>query len=135
MKRKAWIKQWAAGATEWSEEVVMIRPNGSRVVEASPCIWTRLHRGSSTAGRINVFLHSSKAEALEAGALFAVDVLGDSDEAVQLFRDHRFKKLLELYERTYVHHDAILRVEWGLPVGDLGGVDDTYRETPPRSDP
>lgn len=29
---------------------------------------------------------------------------------------------MALYERTHVSSDAILRVVWGLPVGDVSGV-------------
>ena len=113
----------------WSEDVVRIRPDGSRLIEASPCIWTRLHRGSSTHGQIHVFLHSSKYEALEAGAVFAIEVLGGSDVPDQLYRDHRYEELLALYESHAPGN--ILRVEWGLPVGDLDDVDDLHREVPP----
>lgn len=131
MKRERWVARWAATAVEWIEDVTVFRTDGSRVVETAPCIWTRLHRGSSTQGHVNVFLHSSREEALAAAVDFAIDVLGggsNRDIADQLYEAGRYDELLDLYERTHVSGDAILRVEWGLPVGDMSGVDGLRRE-------
>lgn len=133
MKREEWITQWATSAVEWVEDRTVLRAGGSRVYESAPCIWTRLQRGSSTRGHIGVFLHSSREEALSAAADFAVDVLGGSDSrelANRLYEAGRYEELLELYERVHISGDAILRVEWGLPVGDLSAVDGLRREEP-----
>jgi len=133
MKREEWITQWATSAVEWIEDRAVLRSDGSQAYESAPCIWTRLQRGSSTQGHIGVYLHTSRDEALSEAANFAVDVLGGSDSselADRLFEAGRYGELLELYERVHISGDAILRVEWGLPVGDLSTVDGLRREVP-----
>ena len=73
---------------------------------------------------------------MTAAAEFAVDVLGHSDVATRLYEAGRYEDLLALYERTHVSSDAILRVVWGLPVGDVSGVKGARRveEQPPYVD-
>lgn len=136
MERQEWITQWASSAVEWIEDRTVLRADGSQTLESAPCFWTRLQRGSSTGGHIGVYLHRSREEALSAAANFAVDALGGSDSRVLanlLYEAGRHEELLELYERVHVSGDAILKVEWGLPVGDLSTVDGLLREVPPAA--
>ena len=136
MERQEWITQWASSAVEWIEDRTVLRADGSQILESAPCFWTRLQRGSSTGGHIGVYLHRSREEALSAAANFAVDALGGSDSRVLanlLYEAGRHEELLELYERVHVSGDAILKVEWGLPVGDLSTVDGLLREVPPAA--
>lgn len=135
MTKDEWLCSWVLAATEWPEAVTRLRHTGIRDIEASPRIWSRLHRGSSTGDTVHVFLHQSQTEALQAAADFAVEALG-SDVASQLYRTSRFEELCRLYERTHRTGNGILRVEWALPEGDLIEVDGVWRSEPtPDGDP
>lgn len=127
MNRDEWSSAWAVEAVEWSEDVTMVRADGYREIEATPSIWSWLHRGSSTRGRIHVYLHPSRDEARQAAANFAVNALG-SELAGRLYRSGRYEELCELYESTHFTGDGILRVEPSFPEGDLSDVDGAWRE-------
>lgn len=135
MSKDEWLCTWVLAATDWPEAVTRLRRTGTRDIEAAPRIWSRLHRGSSTGDSVHVFLHLSRDEALQAAADFAVEALG-GDVAYQLHRTGRFEELCELYERTHLSGNGILRVEWAHPEGDLAEVDGVWRNEPtPDGDP
>lgn len=132
MNRDEWTAAWAVEAVHWSEDVTAVRADGYREIEATPSVWTMLHRGSSTKGHIHAYLHRTRDDALHAAALFALEAL-NAPEAGRLYRAGKYEELCAFYERTHFTGDGILRVEPSDVMGDRTDVDGTWRQELSRS--
>lgn len=86
-------------------------PDGTVTSEKRPAVWTLAHRGHSGGGRLDVWVYRTRAEALLAGAEFAMEAGMDEDEkAIQLFDAGRFADVLARYEATHPE-THLLRVQ------------------------
>ena len=89
-------------AADFVKQVIsstLYRPDETVETRRDPAVWTLAHRGYSGSGRLDVWVYRTQADALEAGAVLAMECGMDEDPlCTQLFAAGRWAEVLERYE-------------------------------------
>ena len=89
-------------ATNFIKQVVsstLYRPDGTVETRRDPAVWTLAHRGYSGSGRLDIWVYRTQADALQAGAVLAMECGMDEDrQCTELFAAGRWAAILQRYE-------------------------------------